>query len=254
MLDNAAARRGALALWDVVSWALAAGLVIGVRHDFALSEVLWESVVWYWLLASVLLVALGYATKFYRGRYLVGSYDEVFGLGFHIAAVGAATIVISLLLSSPPPRSVVVLTPALAVLFSASGRFVYRALLGLAPGSVIVSALLGVALSTPEAVRAEVEKLLARRAETQPLHVPSFGSVFKNPPGEHAGRLIEAAGLKGHRVGGAAFSTLHANFIANLGGASAADVLALIEIAREAVRTNTGIHLETEVRIVGEPA
>ena len=119
MLDNAVARRGALALWDVVGWALAAGLVIGVRHDFALSEVLWESVVWYWLLASVILVTLGYATKFYRGRYLVGSYDEVFGLVFHIAAAGALSLIVMMMVTSPVPRSVVVLTPALALLISA---------------------------------------------------------------------------------------------------------------------------------------
>ena len=127
MLDNAVARRGMLALWDVFGWAMAAALVIGVRHDFALSEVLWESVVWYWALASVLLVGLGYATKFYRGRYLVGSFDEVFGLAFHLAAVGAVSVLVTFTLSSPPPRSVVVLTPAMAMLISASGRLVYRA-------------------------------------------------------------------------------------------------------------------------------
>lgn len=128
MRDNAMVRRGALALWDVLGWALAGGLVIGVRHDFHLSEVLWESVVWYWLGASVLLVVLGYATKFYRGRYLVGSFDEVFGLTAHVAAVGAATVLVSMVVASPAPRSVVVLTPALALLISASGRFVYRSL------------------------------------------------------------------------------------------------------------------------------
>lgn len=128
MMDNALARRGALALWDVAGWAMATGLVIGVRHDFRLTEVLWESVVWYWLLSSALLVVVGYASKFYRGRYLVGSFDEVFGLAFHIASVGATTVIVSALLTSPAPRSVVVLTPALALLISASGRFVYRSL------------------------------------------------------------------------------------------------------------------------------
>lgn len=130
-------------------------------------------------------------------------------------------------------------------------RFVYRALRGLAPGSVIVSVLFGVALSQPARVRAEVDRLLARRAATQPLHVPSCGSVFKNPPGDFAGRLIEAAGLKGTRVGGAEISPLHANFIANVGGATAADVLALMEKARAAVWDRHGIRLEPEVRVVG---
>ena len=130
-------------------------------------------------------------------------------------------------------------------------RFTYRALRGLAPGSVILSTLLGVTPSTAEAVRAVIEPQLERRAVTQPLDVPSCGSVFKNPPGDFAGRLIQAAGLKGLRVGGAEISTLHANFIVNRGGAKAADVLALIERTRAAVREVSGITLEPEVRIVG---
>jgi UDP-N-acetylmuramate dehydrogenase len=133
-------------------------------------------------------------------------------------------------------------------------HFAYRALRGLAPGSVIVSVLLSVTLSSPAAVKSEIETLLARRAATQPLDVPSCGSVFKNPPGDHAGRLIEAAGLKGWRAGGAEISPVHANFIANAGGASAADVLALIELAQRVVFEQTGIRLEPEVRIVGRQA
>jgi UDP-N-acetylmuramate dehydrogenase len=130
-------------------------------------------------------------------------------------------------------------------------RFVYRALRGLAPGSVVVSSLFEVTLSTRAHVQQEVDALLARRAATQPLDVPSCGSVFKNPPGDFAGRLIEAAGLKGFTVGGAQISPIHANFIANLGGASARDVLELIESARNAVHEATGIRLVPEVRIVG---
>jgi UDP-N-acetylmuramate dehydrogenase len=133
-------------------------------------------------------------------------------------------------------------------------RFVYRGLRGLAPGSVILSALLAVSFSTPAAVKAEVGRLLARRADTQPLDVPSCGSVFKNPPGDHAGRLIESVGLKGHRVGGAQISPLHANFITNLGGATAADVLALMREAQERVLAQTGRRLVPEVRIIGRKA
>ncbi len=130
-------------------------------------------------------------------------------------------------------------------------RFGYRALRGLAPGSALISTLLEVTPAEPEQVRAEVERLLARRAATQPLDVPSCGSVFKNPPGDFAGRLIEAAGLKGERVGGAEISSVHANFIANRGDATARDVIELIELARRRIAEASGIELETEVQIVG---
>ena len=130
-------------------------------------------------------------------------------------------------------------------------RFVYRALRGLAPGSVILSALFSVTLSDTGSVRAEVDRLLAARSKSQPLNVPSCGSVFVNPPGDFAGRLIEAAGLKGHRLGGAEISPVHANFIANRGGATAADVLALIREAQAAVWRTAGVRLIPEVRVIG---
>jgi UDP-N-acetylmuramate dehydrogenase len=140
---------------------------------------------------------------------------------------------------------------SIRVLPRAALRFVYRGLRGLAPGSVLLSALFRVTPSDPATVRAKVEALLARRTRTQPLNVPSCGSVFKNPPGDHAGRLIEAAGLKGFRVGGAQISPVHANFIANTGGATASDVLALIREAQQRVAQRSGQHLRREVRIVG---
>jgi UDP-N-acetylmuramate dehydrogenase len=93
-----------------------------------------------------------------------------------------------------------------------------------------------------------------RRRRTQPLDRPSFGSTFRNPPGDHAGRLVEAAGLKGHRVGGAMWSDVHANFVVNLGGATARDVLDLVRLARTRVQERFGILLETEVRLLGELA
>jgi UDP-N-acetylmuramate dehydrogenase len=129
--------------------------------------------------------------------------------------------------------------------------FRYRGLRGLAQGSLILSGLLEVRAASRSSVGEVVDQLLARRATTQPLDVPSCGSVFKNPPGNHAGRLLEAAGLKGARHGGAQISSLHANFIVNTGGASAGDVLALIGQARAAVRLRTGVLLEPEVRIWG---
>jgi UDP-N-acetylmuramate dehydrogenase len=99
----------------------------------------------------------------------------------------------------------------------------------------------------------KIKSLLAQRGASQPLGVPSCGSVFRNPPNDYAGRLIEAAGLKGHRIGGAVVSEKHANFIVNDGRANAADIEALIEHVRREVATKTGVVLETEVRIVGDP-
>jgi UDP-N-acetylmuramate dehydrogenase len=133
-------------------------------------------------------------------------------------------------------------------------HFSYRSLRGLAAGSVIVSALLAVELADPAVVKSEIKRLLAARAGTQPLDVPTCGSVFKNPEGDFAGRLIEAAGLKGAVHGGAQISNVHANFIANTGGAKAADVLALIREAQQQVKLKTGVELQPEVRILGREA
>jgi UDP-N-acetylmuramate dehydrogenase len=104
----------------------------------------------------------------------------------------------------------------------------------------------------PGANEADVRALLARRKATQPIGAWSCGSVFTNPPGDHAARLIEAAGLKGFRIGDAAVSVKHANFIVNYGAASAADVERLIEHVRATVARIHGINLTPEVRILGE--
>lgn len=102
-----------------------------------------------------------------------------------------------------------------------------------------------------EQSRATIKKLLAQRIAAQPLGMPNAGSVFRNPPGDHAARLIEACGLKGSRIGGASISSKHSNFIVNDGGASAADIEALIELAQNTVQQRFGVHLEREVRVVG---
>lgn len=119
------------------------------------------------------------------------------------------------------------------------GAVVTRVELSLRPGDVAESARV-------------MEEDRDRRRRNQPLDRPTFGSTFTNPPGEFAGRLIEAVGLKGHRVGGATWSPVHANFISNLGGATARDVLALMALARRKVKERFGIALETEVRLAGE--
>ena len=99
-----------------------------------------------------------------------------------------------------------------------------------------------------------LKEMLDRRKATQPLGLPSCGSVFRNPPGDHAARLIEAAGLKGYRIGGAEVSDKHANFIISSDGASATDVEQLVSYVQQAVADQHGVELIHEVCIVGEPA
>jgi UDP-N-acetylmuramate dehydrogenase len=123
---------------------------------------------------------------------------------------------------------------------------------GLPGQSVVLEAVLRAERGSPEEVREEVRRLYRHRRESQPLSYPNAGSIFKNPPEEHAGRLIDRLGLKGSRIGAAQVSPKHANFIVNLGQASADEVLALIDYVKRQVRARTGILLEEEVRIVGE--
>ncbi|WP_018132746.1 UDP-N-acetylmuramate dehydrogenase [Effusibacillus pohliae] len=118
-------------------------------------------------------------------------------------------------------------------------RIVVRATFQLQPGNT-------------EEMLQKVRAWTRRRQTTQPLQLPNCGSVFRNPEGTHAGLLIEQAGLKGTRIGGAQISELHGNFIVNLDKAKAADVLALIELVQTTIRERTGITLIPEVRIVGE--
>ncbi|WP_223066371.1 UDP-N-acetylmuramate dehydrogenase [Paenibacillus caui] len=114
----------------------------------------------------------------------------------------------------------------------------------------------GVVFSLSEGSMEEIKASMAafkdRRRSTQPLQMPCAGSVFRNPPGDYAARLIESAGLKGMRAGGAEVSEVHANFIVNTGQATAEDVLTLMEKIRETIRTQNGIVLVPEVFFVGE--
>jgi UDP-N-acetylmuramate dehydrogenase len=123
---------------------------------------------------------------------------------------------------------------------------------GPARGWVITRATFSVQPGDPAAIRERIKQVQKHRRDTQPIDQRSLGSTFKNPPGDSAGRLIEAAGLKGRRIGGAQVSPKHANFIVNLGGATADDVIALVAEMRDAVRQRFGIELEPEIRIVGQ--
>ena len=126
---------------------------------------------------------------------------------------------------------------------------------GSAPDGIFTAAWLTFPPGDAVRARARIKDLLAKRIATQPLSLPNAGSVFRNPPDDHAARLVEAAGLKGFAHGGARVSEKHANFIVNPGGAaSAADIEALIAHVRDTVRASFGVTLEAEVRIVGEAA
>jgi len=119
-------------------------------------------------------------------------------------------------------------------------------------GLVAIEAAFELEPRDPAEMRARIESDLERRRASPPWGEPSAGSVFVNPPGDAAGRLIDDAGLKGLAVGGAQVSPRHANFIVNRGGATASDVLALIEKVRAEVQRRTGIELELEVEVLGD--
>ncbi|HBL31579.1 MAG TPA: chorismate synthase [Acidobacteria bacterium] len=131
-------------------------------------------------------------------------------------------------------------------------RIAYRSVAG-PPDEWFIGAEFAFEPADAEQVQAAIHALLRRRAATQPLRQANAGSVFRNPPGDHAARLIEAAGLKGLTVGKAQVSTVHANFIVNLGGARAADIETLIDTLQQRVAAAFGVRLEPEVRRVGEP-
>lgn len=131
----------------------------------------------------------------------------------------------------------------------------YRHVMQRAPGEeFFVGAWLRLETGDVEAARKEIKALMEKRSASQPLQMPNAGSVFRNPPGNHAAKLIEGCGLKGKRIGGAQVSEKHANFIVNVGGATAADIENLIEDVRATVAAKTGVQLQPEVRIIGEAA
>ena len=137
------------------------------------------------------------------------------------------------------------------VLSKAALAFRYRNADGLPVGAVVTAVRIAVERDDPARVTETIRGYQAERRRDQPEREPSAGCVFKNPPGESAGRLIDLAGLKGTEEGGAVISPAHGNFIINKGGATATDVLRLIERIRERILAEHGIELELEVRQVG---
>lgn len=130
--------------------------------------------------------------------------------------------------------------------------FGYRHSMFTQGGYIILSCKLRLKRGNYDDIKALMNEYNARRSDKQPLSVPSAGSTFKRPEGHFAGKLIQDAGLMGYSIGGAAVSDKHAGFIVNTGGATAADVIALIEHVQKTVYEKSGVMLEREVRIVGE--
>jgi len=128
--------------------------------------------------------------------------------------------------------------------------FAYRKTTFPSKGGIVIEAELDLEKGNITDIHREMDKYLSRRSSTQPLTMPNSGSVFKNPAGEKAGRLIESVGLKGFRIGGAGVSIKHANFIVNKGGASAEDVIRLIKHIQTVVEKKSGIKLEQEIVII----
>ena len=129
-------------------------------------------------------------------------------------------------------------------------RFEYRSSnLG---NSLVLSALLRLKPGVKADIMAVVARYQSIRKKTQPIHTYNVGSTFKNPTGQFAAQMIESLGLKGHAIGGARVSPMHANFIENFAGAKASDVLALVDLISERVRAERGVKLELEMRVVGE--
>ena len=129
-------------------------------------------------------------------------------------------------------------------------NFSYRGL-EIEEGSVIIRVCFQLEQETEEVVAERIAGYLKKRKENQPLEFSSAGSVFRNPPNDYAGKLIENAGLKGKRIGGAMISKKHANFIINTGDAKAEDIISLLYLAQNKVLEETGIELQPEIQVVG---
>jgi UDP-N-acetylmuramate dehydrogenase len=147
-------------------------------------------------------------------------------------------------------RSVWVQSPSKPEPHAITVQYFYRHTT-LARDAVVSRVTLGFERGDPKSVREEMQARLVRRKSTQPIALPNAGSCFRNPEGDKAARLIEAAGAKGWRVGGAEVSPLHANFINNVGGATARDVATLLARVRRAVAEQFGVELQLEVHLVG---
>ena len=165
------------------------------------------------------------------------------GVGMNAGAYGGELKDVVTEVTALYPDGVKVLTPA-------ELDFSYRHSVFSAGEGIVLGAKVKLESGDPDAIKAKMDDLMARRKASQPLELPSAGSTFKRPTGYYAGPLIEGCGLKGCRVGGAEVSSKHAGFVVNVGGATCADVLALIEKVQKTVYDAHGVMLEPEVKII----
>lgn len=199
-------------------------------------------------LACAKVARLSAAERLGGGEFFAGIPGTVGGaLAMNAGAFGGETWNIVAAVETLDASGVLRLRP------KADYRIAYRQVQG-PDGEWFVAARLQLAPDQQGEARSRIRELLGRRASTQPMGQASCGSVFRNPPGDHAARLIEACGLKGLRKGQACISEKHANFIINLGGAAAADIEFLMEHIMQTVRKRHGISLIPEVRVIGEAA
>lgn len=197
-------------------------------------------------------VKLSYLAK-YAARYSLTGIEHLVGIpgslgGAVIMNAGAEGTEIG-----PFIRSVTLVTVNgdVEVLKGEEIAFSYRKSIFPSEGGIVVEAEIELEKGDTETIHQTMNSHLARRSSKQPLTVPNSGSIFKNPPNDSAGRLIESAGLKGHSVGQAGISLKHANFIVNKGDASAKDVLELIAHIQNVVEEKTGVKLEREIVVMG---
>lgn len=154
-----------------------------------------------------------------------------------------------LLISSDPYQSY---NQCLITLDNPAHQFAYRQSSLQDRGLIHLSSAFRLHPAPQSEIKARMDDFAEQRSRKQPLDMPNAGSVFKRPAGLFTGKLIDDCGLRGHRIGGAMISNKHCGFIVNTGNATAADVLALIEFARTTVFQRFGVHLETEIRLIGE--
>ena len=198
-------------------------------------------------------VKLSYLAK-YVARYGLKGIESLVGIPGSVGGsitmnAGAEGTEVSQVLRS---IKVMTLDGEIKVLNKDEIKFAYRKATFPSKGGIIIEANFDLEKGKITDIHSSMDKYLSRRSSTQPLTMPNSGSIFKNPEGDKAGRLIESAGLKGCRIGGASVSIKHANFIVNKGNASAVDVINLIKHIQAVVEEKSGAKLEQEIIVIGQ--